>query len=251
MVTRIEFTNKIKRKLGEGSIRPNITDLQIGDAIDDALQKFFDQVEVATENSYYAYTITQSDVDNNGNYITIPDDIRDVNAMLPVRKRASFNFEDGGVIYPHISSFNNLNSTPYSSYQPKDFFIAKQHIELLKSMFSASQHYSYSKFSNRIQLDLDLGRDVGIGNYLVFSVTKVIDPDTFPKLFGDRILLNLATAYARYTEAINLIKLKGIDIPGGIKFDADKLLLEAEKQITRWETELFEYYYEPPGIFIF
>jgi hypothetical protein len=250
MVTKAQLKDKVLAKLGQGAIRPNITDTQLTNAIDEAIQFFHDRVEDGTEQKYYKYLITQDDVTRADNAITLPTQIVDILKFIPVRKRASLSIEDGVDVYSALNTgvmtMNHTNTSTIS-----DYYIAKQYIELFKSVFSTSDGFSYSKFSNRVQLDLEIGIDIVAGDYLVFLVKTIVDPEVHNKMYGDRLLLNLATAYASKYEAVNLTKLNGIDIPGGIKFDVARLEKRADEAISKFEQEIENYYRMPLGIYVY
>jgi hypothetical protein len=69
-------------------------------------------------------------------------------------------------------------------------------------------------------------------------------------MYDDRLLLNLATAYAQKYEAVNLTKLSGIDMPGGIKFDVRTLEKRADDNIQKYETDIDNYYRPHLGIYV-
>lgn len=250
MVTKLQLREKILVKLGKGVIRPNLTDTQVDASIDEAVQFFFDRVGDAVEKKYYVYQVTQQDVDRGDNSITLPDEIYDIEKLLPVRRRASFTIDEAGTISNTTSVFayNYLNTSQNSGIA--DIYVAKQYIEMFKSMFSSSDGFTYSKFSNRVQLDLEVGIDVLVNDYLVFDARVLVDPVSFNRFFGDRLLFNLATAYARKYEAVNLTKLNGIDIPGGVKFDVSRLEKRADDEISKFEKDIEDYYRPTMGIYV-
>lgn len=250
MVTKLQLREKILVKLGKGVIRPNLTDLQVDASIEEAVQFFFDRVGDAVEHKYFKYQITQTDINRGDNAITLPNEIYDIAKLLPVRRRASFSIDEAGSITNQSSVFayNYLSTAQNSGIS--DVYIAKQYMEMFKSMFSSSDGFTYSKFSNRVQLDLEIGIDVTVDDFLVFDARVLVDPESFNRFYGDRLLFNLATAYARQYEVTNLTKLSGIDIPGGVKFDVGRLEKRADDAITKFEMDIENYYRPSLGIYV-
>lgn len=249
MATKAQFKQKILLKLG-GVIRPNITDEQVDASVDEAVKFYTDRVSDAVDYKYLKYLVTQQDVDRGDNSIFLPDTVVDINKVLPVRRRASYT-DSGDIIANNVGmyAFNYLSSFP-NQVGISDIFISKQYNEMFKSMFSSSDGFSYSKFSNRLQLDMEIGIDVVVGDYIVIYCKSLVNPETYNKMYDDRLLLNLATAYAQKYETVNLTKLSGIDMPGGVKFDVGRLEKRADDNILKYETDIDNYYRPHLGIFV-
>ena len=73
ITSRTSFKSYCQRKLGSPVIQINVSDDQIEDRIDDALEYYQDYHYDAVEDTYLAHEITQTDMDNK--YITISNNI--------------------------------------------------------------------------------------------------------------------------------------------------------------------------------
>ena len=71
------------RKLGFPVIDINVSEEQIQDRIDDAVEFFVDYGYNLVEKKYLSIKISQLDIDNN--YITVPEELLSVTRILPLR----------------------------------------------------------------------------------------------------------------------------------------------------------------------
>ncbi len=65
-------------------------------------------------------------------------------------------------------------------------------------------------------------------------------------MFNDRWIKRYATALIKRQWGANLIKYSGIQLPGGVTLDGDKMFEEASAEIEKLEEEMQEKYEEPP-----
>ena len=74
------------RRLGEPVLEVNVDEDQIEDKVDDALQLYQEYHDDAVAKTYYAYQMTQTDLDNE--YITLPTNVLYVSRVLPIRNNS-------------------------------------------------------------------------------------------------------------------------------------------------------------------
>ena len=79
---REQLKNYCLRKLGNGVIDINVSEEQIQDRIDDAIEFFIEYGYNLQEKKYLPIKITQIDIDNN--YITVPEELLSVTRILPI-----------------------------------------------------------------------------------------------------------------------------------------------------------------------
>ena len=80
--TRQEFIDYCLRHLGQGALTINVTDEQIDDRVDEALQFFREFHYDGTEEMVMKYQITDTDLANR--YIPIPDNVIGITKILPL-----------------------------------------------------------------------------------------------------------------------------------------------------------------------
>ena len=72
-----------------------------------------------------------------------------------------------------------------------------------------------------------------------------MDPDTYSDVWGDRWLQRYATAQIKKQWGENLKKFEGLQMPGGLTFNGQKIWDEATDEITALEAEMISSYSLP------
>jgi hypothetical protein len=83
------------------------------------------------------------------------------------------------------------------------------------------------------------------GQYLSVEAYEVVDPDTYTDTWGDRWLSQYATALIKRQWGNNLKKFEGMQMPGGLTFNGQKIYDEAIEEITGLEKEMITSYSLP------
>jgi hypothetical protein len=69
---------------------------------------------------------------------------------------------------------------------------------------------------------------VAVGQYLIIEGFIIIDPNTYTKVYNDRMLKKLATAYIKRQWGANMSKFAGMQLPGGITLNGVQLFQDAQ-----------------------
>jgi hypothetical protein len=93
-------------------------------------------------------------------------------------------------------------------------------------------------------VDMDWTK-IDVGQYLLIEAYEVIDPDTYTNAWGDRWLQEYTTQKIKYQWGSNLTKFSGMVLPGGVQFNGEKILDDAEKAIEKLEQEMISSYSLP------
>ena len=80
---------------------------------------------------------------------------------------------------------------------------------------------------------------------MLFRSYANINPDVYNKVWNDRWLKEYATALIKRTWGNNLKKFAGIQLPGGVTLNGDKIYQEASDEITALEKEMQTNYGAP------
>ena len=86
---------------------------------------------------------------------------------------------------------------------------------------------------------------VNVGNYLIVEAYEVIDPEVYTDAWGDRWLQEYCTEKIKYQWGSNLSKFTGLQLPGGVQFNGDKIKDEAGAAIDKLEKEMISSYSLP------
>jgi hypothetical protein len=83
------------------------------------------------------------------------------------------------------------------------------------------------------------------GEYLLIEAYEVIDPEVYTDAWGDRWLQAYAAAKIKYQWGTNLTKFTGMVLPGGVQFNGEKILDDAQRDIEKLENEMISSYSLP------
>ena len=229
--SRETFKQYCLRKLGAPVIEINVDDDQVDDRIDEALRYYWDYHFDGTEKLYYKHQVSSTDITNK--YITMPDNITGVVNLFPVGQALNtnnlFNIR-------YQIALNDLYTLTSVSMVP--YYMALQHIQFLEQFLVGQQPLRYNRMINKCYIDMDWNI-VTPGDHLLIEAYEVVDPEVYTKAWSERLLQNYATSLIKEQWGSNLKKFEGMQMPGGLKFNGQKIYDEAVKE--RQDLEQFIY----------
>jgi len=83
-------------------------------------------------------------------------------------------------------------------------------------------------------------------SWIVFDTKRLVDPEIFTTLYNDRWLREYLTNLIQRQWGSNLRKFGGIQLPGAVDLDGDKLYDDAQQMIEKLEDEMQDKYELPP-----
>ncbi len=236
--TRAEFKEYCLRKLGKPVIEINVDDDQVEDRIDESIRYYWDYHFDGTEKVYYKHLITNTDITNK--YITLPENIVGAVRVFPIGD-PSIRSDDMFNIRYQIA-LNDLYTL--TSYSMIPYFMAMQHLSLISEMLVGQQPIRYSRHRDRLYVDTKW-ENYNAGEYLLIEAYEVLDPDTYSDMWADRWLQNYTTAKIKYQWGSNLTKFTGMQLPGGVQFNGEKIFNDAKDEIEAMEKEMISSYSLP------
>lgn len=233
-----EFKEYCLRKLGKPVIEINVDDDQIDDRIDEALRYYWDYHFDGSERVYYKHQITaQNKLDK---YIILPENI--IGAV------SIFNIGDPAVKADDLFNIryqialNDLYTLTSVSMVP--YYMTMQHLGIIQELLVGKQPIRYNRHMNRLHVDMDWNT-LKEGSFIIVDAYQVVDPEIYTDAWGDRWLQNYATAKIKYQWGTNLTKFIGMQLPGGVQFNGQKILDDAESEIAKMENEMINSYSLP------
>jgi hypothetical protein len=274
--SRQELIDYCLRSLGEPVLEINIADEQIDDLVDDALQYFQERHFDGVERMYLKYQLTQADIDRgsaitggvgivtttgtstniNGlgtitsnfyetsNFIQVPD------SVIGIEKVFKFDTSSisGGMFSIKYQLF--LNDLYYfNSVDLLQYSMVKTYLEDIDFLLTTDKQIRFNKRQNRMYLDIDW-RAQQVGDFLVIDCYRILDPNTFTNVYNDSFLKKYLTATMKRQWGQNLIKFKGVKLPGGIELNGRELYEDAEKELADIKQRMSLDYELPPYDFI-
>ena len=236
--SRATFKEYCLRKLGKPVIEINVDDDQVDDRIDECIRYYWDYHFDGTEKTYYKHLITdQTKIDK---YITLPENIIGAIRVFQIgdpsiRASDMFNIR-------YQIALNDLYQLTTVSLLP--YYMAMQHLGTITELLVGQQPIRYNRHTNKMYVDMDWTK-IDVGQYLLVEAYEVIDPDTYTNAWGDRWLQEYTTQKIKYQWGSNLTKFSGMVLPGGVQFNGEKILDDAEKAIEKLEQEMISSYSLP------
>jgi hypothetical protein len=275
--SRQELIDYCLRKLGDPVLEVNVAEEQIDDLVDDALQYFQERHFDGVERMYLKYQFTKEDIDrgtarnksgvglvtttassNNipglgvvtsefyetSNFIQIPD------SVIGIEKIFKFDTSSisGGMFSIKYQLF--LNDLYYfNSVDLLQYSMTKTYLEDIDFLLTTDKQIRFNKRQNRMYLDIDWGAQQ-VGDYIVIDCYRILDPNSFTEVYNDSFLKIYLTSLIKRQWGQNLIKFRGVKLPGGIELNGRELYEDAEKEIESLRQRMASEYELPPYDFI-
>ena len=236
--TKSEFKEYCLRKLGKPVIEINVDDDQVDDRIDEALRYYYDYHFDGSDKIYYKHAVTETDVTNK--YITLPENIIGAVSVFSigdpsVRADDLFNIRYQ-IALNDLYTLTNVSVVPY--------YMVMEHLALLTELLVGKVPIRYTRHKNRLYVDTDWG-NLAIGSFLLVEAYEVVDPVLYNDAWNDRWLQNYATSLIKRQWGSNLTKFTGMNLPGGVQFNGEKIYNDAVDEITKMEQEMISGYSLP------
>ncbi|CAB4142900.1 hypothetical protein UFOVP447_51 [uncultured Caudovirales phage] len=236
--TRDEFKEYCLRKLGKPVIEINVDEDQVDDRVDEALRYYWDYHFDGTDKLYYKHKVTEQNKADK--YITLPENIIGAVRVFPiadpiVRSDDLFNIR-------YQIALNDLYTLTSVSMVP--YYMVMEHLALISEMLVGQQPIRFNRHKNRVYIDMDWG-SINVNEFLLIEAYEVVDPDVWSQIWSDRWLQNYTTAKIKYQWGSNLTKFSGMNLPGGIQFNGEKILNDAQDEIQKMEQEMISSYSLP------
>jgi len=194
------------RELGQGAIDIAVTDDQVNDRIDEALQMYQEWHYDATEELWLAHKLTQSDIDNG--YITLDDSIL---LVAEIQEFAQGYYASGEPLF-NLNYQVALNELNY--LQPMDqinYFMCISNYEQIMDMLTTVPTFNYSRNLNKLMIH-DTIKSYGVGFPIALRVYKLIDPSSCAKVYNDRWLKKYCCALIKKQWGSNLSLFENVQL---------------------------------------
>ena len=270
--SRQQLIDYCLRRLGAPVLEINVDDDQIDDLVDDALQYFQERHFDGVERMYLKYQITEDDIDRgrakspsgpgivtttatsttgksfnwyeSSNYLQVPDSI------IGVEKVFKFDTSSisGGMFSIKYQLF--LNDLYYfNSVELLQYAMVKSYLEDIDFLLTTDKQIRFNKRQNRLYIDIEWGAQKP-GNFSVLDCYRILDPNNFTQVYNDSFLKRYLTALIKRQWGQNLIKFRGVKLPGGIELNGREIYEDAERELDKIKEIMALEYELPPYDFI-
>ena len=232
------------RKLGSPVIEINVDDDQLEDRVDEALQFYQEYHSDAILKVYYKHQITATDVTNE--YVSLPNSITTVQRILPLTdENSSINMFDARYQIHLNDIFDMRNGGNIAHYTQMQSYLTT-----LDMILNGAEQVRFSRHMNRLHIDTVWGEDIKEGDYIIVDAFEIIDPETYNEVYNDMFLKRYVTALIKMQWGANLSKFEGMQLPGGVTINAQRIMEEAREEIVKIEEEMQLKYEMPPMFYM-
>jgi len=189
-------------------------------------------------------SITLGNFDNK--YVTLNDSVLSVVRTLPLSSRSnSISFFDA----KYQLMLNNIQSLTNTDIQY--YTMLKMHINMINDLMTGQKPVRFNRHMNRLFIDLTWGDegDLAIGDYIIIEAYRSLDPDTYTDVYNDAYLKRYTTALIKRQWGVNLKKFEGVQLPGGVTLNGQKIFDEAMEEIKELRDEVKSTYELPVDFF--
>ena len=252
--TKATLKSYCLRALGFGVIDINVSDDQVDDRIDEAIQYFSHYHYDGVEKMYLKYAITQDDIDRarsnetttatdtidstvtasfseGKNYIPMPSSVISVLQIFPFDDSSTNNMFD--IRYQlRLNDLYDFSSTSVIQYQ-----MTMQQLDLLSHVLVGEVPIRFNQHQNRLYLDMNW-EAMTLDEYLIIDCYRKIDPATYTDIFDDIYLKRYATALIKRQWGANLSKFNGVATLGGVSMNGEQIYSQAIEEIQGLEEQI-------------
>jgi len=185
---------------------------------------------VSSDDDYF----TAGDIDNG--WIPIADAVYGVSRVLNLYQGTSSSKSIFDLQYQlRLNDLYDLSSTSLIYYST-----VMQHLATLDLVLNGKPIYRFNRLENRLYIDMDwkTANKVEVGNYIVIEAYRALDPTEFSRVWNEPWLKRYTTALIKRQWGTNLKKFSGLQLPGGVTLDGDKLYKEAVEEVKELEDEI-------------
>ena len=248
------FASYCKRALGFGVIDINVSDDQVDDRIDEALQYFAQYHYDGIEKMYLKHKITQDTIDRcrtnattsatdkvdssvtasfeeGKNFIPIPDSVLSVVQIFPFSNAQTNSMFD--IRYQlRLNDLYDFSSTSIIHYE-----MTMKQLDLLEHILVGEVPIRFNQHQNRLYLDMDW-EEMTPDEFIIIECYRKVDPATYTDIFDDMYLKRYATALIKRQWGANLSKFNGVATLGGVTMNGEQIYSQAIEEIQRLEEQI-------------
>jgi hypothetical protein len=264
--TRETLKQYALRNLGKPVIEINVSEEQLEDRIDEALQYYAQYHYDGIRRTYLKYKLTAADKtrltninavsesatdgsvttnwNEDQNYLIVPQSVVSIINIFPFSNKGNLNLFD--VRYQlRLNDLYDFSSTSIVHYE-----MTMRHLDFLDHILVGEKPIRYNQHQNRLYIDMDWENDIAAGEYLIFECYRKLDPDSHTDIYDDLYLKRYTTALIKRQWGQNLSKFSGTAMLGGVTLNGPELFSTAIAEQQKLEEEIRSNWEEPPHIML-
>jgi hypothetical protein len=118
----------------------------------------------------------------------------------------------------------------------QNYWMRLSHLNMVQDLISGMSNLRFNRITNKVYIDWDWSVDVSAGDYIVLETYQKVG-DT-AELWNDIFLKDYATALVKEQWGMNLSKLEGVQLPGGVTLNGRAILEDARTEIAQLKEQM-------------
>ena len=261
--TKATLKSYCLRALGYGVIDINVSDDQVDDRLDEALQYFAEYHYDGIERMLLKHQITSADITRGTSdasttatdvvdssvtatwtegkgYIPIPASVLSVVQVFPFSDTTTSNMFD--LRYQlRLNDLYDFSSTSIMHYE-----MTLQHLDFLEHVLVGEIPIRFNQHQQRLYLDMDWNNDVTADEYIVIECYRKLDPTTYTDVYNDMYLKRYATSLIKKQWGANLSKFNGVAMLGGVTMNGEQIYTQGQEEQNKLEEQIQLAFELPP-----
>ena len=140
-----------------------------------------------------------------------------------------------------LNELYDFTSASYVNYT-----LTQQHLRSLELLFTGEVPIRFQRHMQRLFIDWAWGAsEAPAGAIMVIECYANIDASVYNRVWNDRWVKEYATALIKRSWGNNLKKFSGLQLPGGVTLNGDKIYEEAVEEIRNLESQMETQYGAP------
>lgn len=187
--------------------------------------------------------------DMGNKYIPVGEGVLSITRMFNFGGAATNNTRDGQ-LFDLMYQFRQNDLYNLLGADMTYYTIVQSHLSTLEQLLVNQRQIRFNRKMNRVHVDTDWDQTFNPGDYVVFEAYSIVDPTEFSEVYDDMFLKKYATALIKRQWGENMKKFGGIQLPGGVTLNGDKIFEEAITEIDQIERDMQLKYELPPTFMV-
>ena len=137
----------------------------------------------------------------------------------------------------------------FNSVELLQYAMTKTRLEDIDFLLTPEAQIRFNQRQDRLYMDIDWASQT-VGDFLVLDCHRALDPETFNQVYNDYFVKLYLTALIKRQWGQNLIKFRGVKLPGGLELNGREIYDDAERDLERIKEKMMLEYELPPLDFI-
>ena len=125
------------------------------------------------------------------------------------------------------------------------YSMTKSYLEDIDYLLTPDKQLRFNKVQDKLYLDTDWSA-MNLDDFLIIDCYRILNPVESTQVYNHEFLKRYLTALIKRQWGQNLIKFRGVKLPGGIELNGREIYEDAEKELVSIRQRMSSEYELPP-----